>query len=943
MSEFSRITDQTISTAGINNLATRFVSEDSFWSTQQVSTLFQTSSFTPIQTTTIRAPSGESYVSDVNLSAYMRQIDIDIICYNMRPNRKIYVFFDGKDVTKLIQQTNVIETDNDRDFVDLLPRTRNVDVNNIDSNGNIIGPVNTIQEEITVGGGRARVLYSKRIPGGRRLLYISEIVNANSSVDWANGTVAVVSTRTGARANVVSQSHISGFLKKAGKIIDRTFNNRIWRLDLPFLRSNNDIEGKTITILNGRNPGESAQILSFNRANGEIVLSKSFEGFTPNTNIVYTIGNIDPTVNANNTSTINNEEIFFDIGKPDDVLVAGRSSSDLFTDENGIFVGTLRIPDPNISRDYRFTVGEKLLRISDSPTNNPSNATTIAEYNFVAFGLNISRSQIIINSPRQEIRPVAPPILPPSSNTVPSSRVREPFRVNRPDPIAQSFFVSELEYPRGFFVPYIDLFFANKGTLPVEVQIRPLVNGFPSSTDILPNATAYMSSEDVKVSEIPNPSDSSTYTRFTFASPVYLQPGLEYAIVVLTNDFDYDIYVSELGEKIINSDRIVSTQPYLGSLFKSQNATTYTPIQSEDLMFVIHKCVFSTAGSVQFNEYKVDNYVPPSSLNEHNTKISVDAFEIHSDIVELNGSKINYFYKAKSNVSNQLDTTFNQIRPESRIILDERKIILGPNDEEKSFLMKMELVTDTPDISPIIYSNKQSISTVQTIINDMGIDGYRIEVANTGNNYTYQNTSITFTSNTGQGANAVALTKIEPIKTGKIAGLLFDSNGFGYYDDVSVNVTSSDGSGAVINVLSETGKSGGPAAARYISKTVTLSPEFDAGDLRVYLTAVVPREANIEVYYKVKNNFDIESISDKRWVRMEKVPGIKTFSTKLEAIEFEYRPSLTSNNIVYSTDVATFDTFNQFKIKIVLASSDTVLTKIPYVYDMRAIALPGDE
>ena len=69
--------------------------------------------------------------------------------------------------------------------------------------------------------------------------------------------------------------------------------------------------------------------------------------------------------------------------------------------------------------------------------------------------------------------------------------------------------------------------------------------------------------------------------------------------------------------------------------------------------------------------------------------------------------------------------------------------------------------------------------------------------------------------------------------------------------------------------------------------------------------------------------------------------GEITFTPGSGALEFEYRPSFSSNTIVYSTTNATFNTFNEFKIKIVLASSGTTLDKIPYVFDMRAIALPG--
>ena len=130
--------------------------------------------------------------------------------------------------------------------------------------------------------------------------------------------------------------------------------------------------------------------------------------------------------------------------------------------------------------------------------------------------------------------------------------------------------------------------------------------------------------------------------------------------------------------------------------------------------------------------------------------------------------------------------------------------------------------------------------------------------------------------------------------------------------------------------------------ARYISRTVTLAPEFNAGDLRVYLTAVKPPESNVQVYYKVHNRYDNEPISEKNWVRMTQRIGEINFSSALNPIELEFRPSMNSNNIIYTTNTATFDTFSQFKIKIVMSSSDTVWSKIPFVYDMRAIALPAD-
>jgi hypothetical protein len=51
------------------------------------------------------------------------------------------------------------------------------------------------------------------------------------------------------------------------------------------------------------------------------------------------------------------------------------------------------------------------------------------------------------------------------------------------DPLSQTFFVDPTIYPYGLFLSSVDLFFKSKATedFPVSVQIRPTVNGFPSS------------------------------------------------------------------------------------------------------------------------------------------------------------------------------------------------------------------------------------------------------------------------------------------------------------------------------------------------------------------------------------------------------------------------------------------------------------------------------
>ena len=515
------------------------------------------------------------------------------------------------------------------------------------------------------------------------------------------------------------------------------------------------------------------------------------------------------------------------------------------------------------------------------------------------------------------------------------------------DPIAQSFFVSAGEYRDGMFVSSVDLFFKNKGeSLPIELQLRPIVNGVPSSDKIIPGAIATMEIDDIKISNFPNVSNSMTSTRFTFPSPVYLSPSYEYAIVAVTDDFGYDYYSAELGGTVLGTDRKVSKQAYLGSFFKSQNGTTWTPIQTEDLMFVVNKCRFtSSSGSAIFREDKVALKKEVAANSLYNAFDSVqansyyDSIELRSDAIEISDTQLNYYFKGASNTARVLDATYTNFNPDLRYDLDLRNVLFNPQRVNNSMVVRIDLSTKNQDVSPIIYHNRQNMVAIENIINDTGLTPDRFTITDPGENYDTDNAYITITSTAGYGANAWAVADPE---TGNIVSVVVDSPGVGYVGDVTATLGGGAGANATISISSETGSSGGPALARYISRTVTLADGFDAGDLRLFLTAVKPPGSNVNVYYKVRNSLDPTTIEECNWVRMTQQTSQYTFSVNRTPVEYEYRPSLTSNNITYSTDTTTYKTFNQFAIKVVLSSQSTVANSIPYVMDVRAIALPAD-
>ena len=143
------------------------------------------------------------------------------------------------------------------------------------------------------------------------------------------------------------------------------------------------------------------------------------------------------------------------------------------------------------------------------------------------------------------------------------------------DPLAQSFEVPDIG---GVFITKCDVYFQAKDTnqLPVTLQIRTLKIGLPTQ-EILPFGECILDPDEVVISE-----DGSAATTFTFPAPVYCEGGGEFALVLLSASNEYFVYISRMGEEDIttvnaaDSEKIiVSQQPLLGSLFKSQNGATW--------------------------------------------------------------------------------------------------------------------------------------------------------------------------------------------------------------------------------------------------------------------------------------------------------------------------------------------------------------------------------
>jgi len=279
----------------------------------------------------------------------------------------------------------------------------------------------------------------------------------------------------------------------------------------------------------------------------------------------------------------------------------GSLGGNVTTDANGFVSGTFAIPNPNTTSNPRWRTGKRVFRLTSSSTNSADRTAvaTSAEGDYDAKGLLETTQEAIISS--REARTVRTATTGNRTQTRTSNRVvavRQPpdngggGRENdggRGDPLAQSFIVDEED---GIFITSLDAFFATKSsTIPVKAEIRNMVNGYPGPK-VLPFATKWLNPSSVNVS-----TDATTATTFTFDSPVYLQEGIEYCIVLYSDSVDYTAYVARLGETQIGSNRTVSAQPNIGVLFKSANNRSWTAEQMEDMKFTLKKAVFDTSST----------------------------------------------------------------------------------------------------------------------------------------------------------------------------------------------------------------------------------------------------------------------------------------------------------------------------------------------------------
>lgn len=590
-------------------------------------------------------------------------------------------------------------------------------------------------------------------------------------------------------------------------------------------------------------------------------------------------------------------------------------SNTITTDASGTIYGSFFIPS---NSDLRINTGTKRFALYDIDTPIASAASSSAFAEYTASGLEERITESI----------------------------NETVQLVRYDPIAQTVYNDK---GHSVFVTKVGVYLGTKsGSRDLTCEIRPVVNGYPSGTERLKHAIATLSPSQVTTS-----TDATARTDFVFERPIELKAETEYAIVLLSQSDEYNAWVATMGEfKVGSTTEKITSQPSMGSLFKSQNGATWEPSQNQDLKFQLYVADFSTStlsGEAAFNVPDVPKKRLPTNpflTTAGSAEIRV-AHPLHGmtagDDVEISlwdsaqsdsagvggiadtfirGTRTikaydasgytfdadsvasfstiggSYFWEATENAQiDVLYTGFDIARPQetstsSRIKLTSGKSYAG---NETAYVFDTSY-TDLASNQNNYFDQRKMIANSLLRTNNMaGGETVDLRIAmETANKYVspvidYMNTSLHC-----------------------IANIIDDQDSAGL------------GGNQPLEFASETNPDGGSSIAKYVSKTVTLASE--SVGLKVLVAANRPSNCNFDVYYKtVQVDGNIEDVN---WV-LASVDDLLPSDDNPDVFR-EYKYTI-------GGQTGTLDPFVQFKVKVVMRTTDN--TQVPRFRDLRVIAL----
>jgi hypothetical protein len=416
-----------------------------------------------------------------------------------------------------------------------------------------------------------------------------------------------------------------------------------------------------------------------------------------------------------------------------------------------------------------------------------------------------------------------------------------------------------------------------------------------------------------------------------------------------------------MGQKTLDGSRLISKQPTLGSMFKSQNGSTWTPEQNETVKFTLNRALFteSTTGSV----FLVNDVVPTQLLKQNPIEVNATAgsgttFGANPAIIKIN-ARNHGMHSTSHNVtiagvpsgtfnglaSTNINGTYTSI---GNITLDSFTVTAQNSDVATvTGSIGGTAVTTTKNIlfdiiQPVVglvqpngtvitsEFRKTGGRTLEQGENEFTLTSEAKEVALELNNDFYTTTpgmvcsQINETNEmTGSKSLALKLTLRTEEGNGHISPV-FDTSRLSAH--LIQNRLNKPVSGTTPEFVVETANQGGSVENKYITKPIILENESTALDIRI--TANVSSTSVVKMYYRLSNADDARKMGDLDW-RPFNTDGSPDTAVEPSENRFKFREHK------FSQDDLT--TFTAFQLKITMEGTSSCYP--PKVKDLRGIAL----
>ena len=621
---------------------------------------------------------------------------------------------------------------------------------------------------------------------------------------------------------------------------------------------------------------------------------------------------------------------------------------DLLADANGELWFRLSLPN---SDNLRFTVGSKLVRITDSLTNTEEE-TSFAEKTFFAQGMIETKQDTILSTRQVDVKNVPlyetnnsnsfetlPPLTPPKR-----PRINIDFNFptppnNRSDSKACLAYVMPIKVPdgeEGIFLTSVDIFCAERHpTLGIWCEVRELDTGGGITSNSVPFSKVWIKRDD-----IPESLDGKNDPlNVAFESPIFLYANKSYAFIIHPEaaNPNYYFWISRIGQTDINTGKQVTSRAYFGATFTTNNDTIWVLQEDVDLTCKWYRASFNVGSG----SFEIGNQ-PKEKLYLNNIVGSLEGFGepfVTGDRITLSGTQANtgdYIIGQSSGINATVISVSSGTYKTSNIRFTSGEAVTiryGANAVLKTGSTTISSITrgvgyleyykESPTSTQMILSSSNGkFSTGETIfdISDEGsatiasINNLRYSVIDfepavinfvrTGISYemaTYSNTGIAdayFTFDAGENYTFDE-EKAVFSRSNEIAASINYSNKIRSTISTSTDYLSPvfdiGRTHSVVvdnlinaNTVGEAATQGGQLFNKYISKIVTLADYQDAEDMNVFLTAYRPPQTDVKVWIKLLNGEDSDPMSQKVWIEMEKsYGGDSTYSSIANKNDFK--------------------------------------------------------